>query len=285
MLRSDLSQFSCNDHYKVTGKVAEWPHHISPMSNSEDLPFHLPNEASTPKLTYCDPDGDRRISAGSPGCEREFVVSSKAMGLACKPWKAMLGEKGAFLEATGSHHAQKEPPIHFYDDDVNTLSILLNAAHLRYAHIPASLRLNELFNLAVLCDKYDAARLVQPWVDHWIQHREYSSRDLDNVEKWLFISWTFGREKLFSKLSTLLLQSLYPNDDGWWELDSEREVDEDVMPPQLYRKSLFTIAGSKGSGTLIGLCARKDHRSSRSGFGRCLASILHRLRPLSSQGG
>ena len=78
----------------------------------------------------------------------------------------MLGKNSTFSEAS----SDQSEPIHFGDDNPDALLILLNAAHLRYAQVPATLEFQELYDVAVLCDKYDTAQLVQPWIEHWARH-------------------------------------------------------------------------------------------------------------------
>ena len=156
------------------------------------------------KHTICDPTGDRQIIAGKGGNAELFTVSSNAMSLACKPWNAMLGKDGRFVEA--SEH--QTTPIPFPDDDVHALRILLNTVHLQFPSVPTKLTTAELRGVASLCDKYDCAKVVQPWLVHWIQEarRDDKAHNRTPHSHWCCISWVFGLKDTFKTVTEMVLE-------------------------------------------------------------------------------
>ena len=147
----------------------------------------------------------------------------------------MLGKNSAFSEAS----SDQSEPIHFGDDNPDALLILLNAAHLRYAQVTATLEFQELYDVAVLCDKYDAAQLVQPWIKHWARHITQTSLSevgWDRVEKSLFIAWTFGDGESFGLLSRRIIMTLQHYETGGLKIVPKGQVSEEVLPPFLYGK-------------------------------------------------
>ena len=163
-------------------------------------------DANELKHTICDPDGDRKILAGSGRNRVLFTVSSNAMSLACRPWKAMLGKDGKFLEASALQIA----PIEFPDDDVNALGILLNVAHLRFSSVPATLTSTELRQVAELADKYDVSSIVQPWLVHWIREAQINDqvKKLTSFRRWSHISWIFGLKEMFKTITEGALEEI-----------------------------------------------------------------------------
>ena len=176
-------------------------------------------------ITHFDPDGDLKILAGTEKDREIFIVSSKAMSLACKPWKAMVGPDSKFIEGTSSADAAVPLP----DDDIIALKILLNVAHLRFSLVPDFLSFEDLLQVAIICDKYDAAELVQPWLQGWLMDAQTLSQFV-NHEGWLFISWTFGLSDLFRKVAQTIASDLEVVADSNYTIGG-RALEHHHMPP------------------------------------------------------
>ena len=178
--------------------------------------------------TIFDPSGDRKIVAGS-GPTEMFIVSSKAMSTACKPWNSMLGHEGCFVEATDSF----TDPIMFPDDNVDALRILLAAAHSVHNSIPATLEYGQLLKVAVLCDKYDATGLVEPWVSGWIRQIRSSTSFTEEKAGWLHIAWTFGSTEIFTRIAYKMALEMEVHAEGnhflWCARIEEDDVPSDVL--------------------------------------------------------
>ena len=186
-------------------------------------------------LTYIDPDGDLKVKAGSIIQQETFVVSSKVMGLICKPWKAMFGANSNFVEGSRS----PDTIIPFPDDEPNALRILLNAGHLQFALVPKTLDFATLLQVAILCDKYDSAGVVQPWLDGWLRHA-YKNRQTPLHEGWLMISYTFGLSETFREAANLIVRDLQIEKSGAFgpvglglKLRNGRRLEEDHLPSDI----------------------------------------------------
>ena len=184
-------------------------------------------------ITHFNPDGDLKLLVGTENNQEIFVVSSKAMSLVCKPWKAMVGPDSKFIEGSSSADAAVPLP----DDNINALRILLNAAHFRFSLIPATLSFEGLLELAILCDKYDSAELVQPWLKTWLIHAQTLSLTLYR-EGWLFISWSFGLSAKFHEVANILVREAELGTNGTC-IRSGYEVVEERMPPDILGKASF----------------------------------------------
>lgn len=75
--------------------------------------------------------------------------------------------------------------------------ILLRLAHLQFPHVPSKVSPDTLFQVAILCEKYECFDLVDPWLEKWI-NRTKSTAMADETGTWLYISWAFGLKYLFS---------------------------------------------------------------------------------------
>ncbi len=56
------------------------------------------------------------------------------------------------------------------EDNPAALRILLNVAHCQVGLIPAVLQHEDMFNLTILCDKYDMVGLLKPFWRDWINN-------------------------------------------------------------------------------------------------------------------
>ena len=106
---------------------------------------------------HVDPSGNLTLIVGPEDNQKAFTVSSAAMCLASPVWRAMLDPKGHFLEAHSS-----DRKVSFPDDNPEALLLLLNVIHLQFLKVPQTLPTEELYEVAVLCDKYDTVTVVRP---------------------------------------------------------------------------------------------------------------------------
>ena len=186
---------------------------------------------------YVDPSGDLRLVAGYTDAEgddsdsRTFVVSTRVLCLASPIWKSMFDPSGPWAkQKSGSE------PFEMKEDDPDTLLILLDAAHLNFDLIPQMLDLDQLFQLAVLCDKYDTFKLVRPWISGWITWLQgLKPTCAPGNEDWLFISWSLGKEKIYQTLSKHLVSSVTINEEGQC-LGPAGKILGDDMPPGALRR-------------------------------------------------
>lgn len=123
--------------------------------------------------------------------------------------------------------------LDFREDDADALLLLLRIAHLDFISVKTQLSIAGLYNLAILCDKYDCVHLIKPWVDEWSLWAVRGARlqvGGELLSKRLFIAWYFGRiEDFRTSASMLLMQS--GTDKNGQLLDLEGEVIPEVMPP------------------------------------------------------
>jgi hypothetical protein len=184
--------------------------------------------------------GDRKLIVGQKeDGQRIYKVSSVAMSMASPVWKAMFNPTSGFLESN------PDVPVEFPEDDPDALLILLWIAHLQFHEIPKSISFSWLTELAILCDKYDSVRLLQPFIEQWISPWALLCLE-PGYEAWLFIAWSFGCEQIFNLLAASLVLSIELDGEGRI-LNSGNELLVDHMPPGSIGKSISYYEPFKGN--------------------------------------
>ena len=156
--------------------------------------------------------GDFRLLVTYSNEPTYFIVSSHAMSLASPVWKTIIHppfEKIFDEEATIRQSQDRERD--FSDDNGEALLILLRIAHLQFNKVPPNLTFKSLFEIAILCDKYDCVSLVKPWLSTWLTYESTQYMKPGN-EEMLLISWVFGKETIFRELAKKLVTELKTND-------------------------------------------------------------------------
>lgn len=115
------------------------------------------------------------------------------------------------------------------DDDPDALLILLNIAHLNFDILTGPQCFAGLLKLALLCDKYDTAKLIRPWLGCWLETAPVEYR-APGHEEWLFIAWTFGKELVYNTLSKHLVSSISIDESGRY-LNSKGTLLGESFPP------------------------------------------------------
>jgi hypothetical protein len=184
--------------------------------------------------------GDRKLIVGQKeDGQRIYKVSSVAMSMASPVWKAMFNPTSGFLESN------PDVPVEFPEDDPDALLILLRIAHLQFHEIPKAISFKWLTELAILCDKYDSVRLLQPFIEQWISPWTLLCLE-PGYEAWLFIAWSFGCEQIFNLLAASLVLSIELDGEGRI-LNSGNELLVDHMPPGSIGKSTLYYEPFKGN--------------------------------------
>jgi hypothetical protein len=153
----------------------------------------IPREPRCPlqKYTLFDSGDFIAILGSEKEGDVEVVVSSQALCISSPVWRTLCF--GSFLES-----AQKRTA--FPDDDPDSMLLLFHIAHMKFNKVPAEMGLSDLHCLTVVCDKYDAAMLLQPWVRNWTEESKSNWKGHSNgIGKLLFVFWVFGDAEAFER--------------------------------------------------------------------------------------
>ena len=196
---------------------------------------------------HLDPSGDLTLITEFEDSETEttftrtYVASSQVLCLASPVWKVMFDPQGPWARQSSNTEGFK-----MYDDDPKALLILLDIAHLNFNRIPRTLTLEQLFQIAILCDKYDTVKLIQPWIKNW-SHELQSRRPVNDPEnlEWLFIAWSLGNEPIYETLFKKVVLKM--NASGRSDFDRVEMKMGEFVPPGAIGKRCHLCDGSEGS--------------------------------------
>lgn len=138
-----------------------------------------------------------------------FVVCSKALARASRFFNRLLF--GGFSESQKPEGGEQWT-VHLPHDNPTAMWHLMAIAH-GNAHWIAPKKqvdLNELYELAVLCDKYDMTRLIALFSSSWIKavwDHHKKATGVVTFSQILWISWVLGDKEIF-KQSVDMLSSL-----------------------------------------------------------------------------
>ena len=151
-----------------------------------------------------DPAGDLVLVVGSGDDQRSIRASSKVLSLA-SPVLAAMFSPGRFSEGTALS-TSNPPKIYLPEDDPEAVTMFSQIIHFREYHgkQPAP-SINQLVNMALFCDKYDAGMALNPWSEVWLQPRSGIPVSIDyrNV---LALAYAFDNQEGFWTSSRSMMQ-------------------------------------------------------------------------------
>lgn len=115
----------------------------------------------------------------------------------------MLEPAPNIREGQAAESATSEFPfeMNLEHDNYGALLIVLNAVHYRVRKIPKSLSLDEFYQLAILCDKYELAEILVPWVNIWKSKLGNVPGGKSSYGRWFVIAWVFRLSKTFEAVT------------------------------------------------------------------------------------
>lgn len=163
--------------------------------------------------TVMDPEGDVVLIIPTDKGKARFQINSSTLCVASPVFRAMIGRHSKFKEASVLAAARADARCTPYEltlggDNQNALAVVLRIIHMKNHLVPKQLDEDQLYEVAVICDKYDVSHAVMLWTDRWITALvpNESARPPTVIgHKWLFISYVFARRRLFYELSQELI--------------------------------------------------------------------------------
>ncbi|KAF4993083.1 hypothetical protein FGRMN_6698 [Fusarium graminum] len=161
-----------------------------------DSPMTLDNDQSYPRGS---------LEAGNT-TQVEFRVSSRHLSLASPVFRAMLESK--FKESQPNDQGLYE--IQATEWDAEALVILLDIIHGHHRDVPKRVSVETLSHIAIIVDYYGCHEIMELVFTAWMTYRgDFEGFVKEDPLRWLFISWVFRQELLFTVATKMLL--LYDN--------------------------------------------------------------------------
>ncbi|RPB00492.1 hypothetical protein L873DRAFT_1736423 [Choiromyces venosus 120613-1] len=157
-----------------------------------------------------------------------FKVSSQVLCLVSPVFRAMLGPSSMFKEACELRASSSGYSLSLEGDDPEAFGAILYVFHCQTEKVPISVSFEDLFHIAIICDKYDCALAAAVWVDIWTTvWRQFAFET--TYSEWMFISWTFSLPSVFEPLSRKIVMEGYESKQGQL-LWGGRSLDEVMVP-------------------------------------------------------
>ncbi|KAF3912297.1 hypothetical protein AA313_de0204480 [Arthrobotrys entomopaga] len=152
------------------------------------------------------PIGDVLVKLHHNNTEIRYLVIGQILRIISPIWEKCLDPNSPFKCETSRYDGQDMVALHLEDDDPNCLLILFRCTHFQYDDIPTKLDFDQLLMLATICDKYDCAKALAPWLNGWLAPWEESALK-PGYEDWLFISKVFEYTGKVQELISLLAEN------------------------------------------------------------------------------
>ncbi|WYZ35186.1 hypothetical protein EsH8_I_001462 [Colletotrichum jinshuiense] len=163
------------------------------------------------KAFHLDPRGDLTLKVGGivDGQAHEFLVCSRSIARFSPVFNSMLF--GGFAESEPKSDAPWT--VELPEDRASPIFLVLSIVHGHFMKIPQALKLEELYHLVVVTEKFDMTQVLHPLAATWFQpHKDSTS--LEGIQFAICIAWELGHEESFRHLSKVLLLESSVNDDG-----------------------------------------------------------------------
>ncbi|KAK6337621.1 hypothetical protein TWF730_003016 [Orbilia blumenaviensis] len=144
--------------------------------------------ANNPKEYFDSPDLKVVVRVGL--ADSAFLVSSHALAMASKKLREKLNsESTKELEdkPSGALSSGITRVLNLENADPLSLDILFQVMHWKTDNLPQKLTWDSLRKLAVVCDKYECGKILNPWPLIWMEDYE-GQATLPGFEDWIFIA-------------------------------------------------------------------------------------------------
>lgn len=143
-------------------------------------------------------------SSGSSGGSRKLLTTGT--GEDSIPIDGSFGEGPA---PSGSSDEDDTWTVELPDDDPRAFRTLMGIIHSSFEHVPDSVELVELFQIAILTDKYDMTHLLRPWSEQWCSRQRTRRHPYR-----LWIAWVLGDDAMFESEARRLVVGCPVNTSG-----------------------------------------------------------------------
>ncbi|KAK3304876.1 uncharacterized protein B0T15DRAFT_254947 [Chaetomium strumarium] len=154
--------------------------------------------AESPSLEqaiHIDPDGDLLLCVGSElGTPLNIRVCSATMRRASPVWKSMLF--GPWNESKPAHG---DWVVSLPEDKTWATRILLSIVHGNFGDFPKEVEIVQLYDIAMLADRYALLRVLWPWVDQWLESARIKEQ-MTGQERLMRVhaAWQLGDDELLA---------------------------------------------------------------------------------------
>jgi len=166
-----------------------------------------------------------------------LIVARKALSLSSPVFHAMLGSKSKFQESANKTFDDDGIQVtSFPDDNYQAMITVTRIMHHQSHQVSNAMAFQHLYQVAVLCDKYDLKRCLGPWIDRWAEPY-LDSYPLQGYEGWLFMSRVFGYGGLFKEMTRHLILNSEISEMGEVVIGKGHDIGERMSEPLMGKHS------------------------------------------------
>ena len=147
-----------------------------------------------------DSDGDLWLQLAGG----KILVSRKVFCLSSKAFNAMLGSSRFGESANPILANDGIQVVSLPEDDYESMRVVAHIIHLQSDLVPRNLPIQQIYNIANLCDKYDLRQCLGPWPGLWIKPYGMTPPD-GNWSEYLLVATTFRQSELFTAVTQNLI--------------------------------------------------------------------------------
>lgn len=149
-----------------------------------------------------DREGDLRLEVGEGAAKKTFVVCSRSVARASKPFHIMF--YGPYKESK-DRQMDTNWTVSLPEDDPEAFATIMHIVHGDFTKVPATVSRDQLYQITVLTDKYNMTDVLRPWADAWISPLCTRPPVCLGDEVLIWIAWELGHKELFTKTVTFLM--------------------------------------------------------------------------------
>ncbi|KAK4169698.1 hypothetical protein QBC43DRAFT_198195 [Cladorrhinum sp. PSN259] len=162
--------------------------------------------SSDPEEVVLDEDGELvlRIGAECCGSDSGLGEAAPACDFRVDPF-TLRRTSGVFKSMLFGPWAESKPTdgsqwiVDLPEDEPRAFEALLGIVHNRYKLVPVTMTMDLLFEILVICDKYNMTYVITPWANSWMRDVETTCKAKETKSpKMAYIAWELGNELLFA---------------------------------------------------------------------------------------
>jgi hypothetical protein len=168
----------------------------------------------------------------------EVTISSDVLSIASPVWSVLCrgGAGGSFRESI-------EQKAEFPEDDPDMLLLLLRIAHLDFRNVPPEMDSDQIYELSILCNKYDCTMLVKPWIRSWMEPFREEQENWSGEARFALTAWVFGDTKTYEIMAQRIMTvGIHGETPGTLVLSPEEKLEGQALPEGFIGNMLFSVA-------------------------------------------
>ncbi|KAG8356541.1 hypothetical protein FVEN_g5630 [Fusarium venenatum] len=157
-----------------------------------------------------DKHGDIKLRVGKTD-PVTFTACSRALARTSPVFERML--YGGFIESKKPD--DEEWVVSLPEDKATAMALFLHISHGQFDRIPRTLSMDDLYDLTVLSNYYDGTRMLEPWIERWMDSIENNAKQSkEAMTKYLWITFEFGYKDSFARMARHMVMESEGSEDA-----------------------------------------------------------------------